>query len=450
MNDTSPWLRLQQDLHDNDTAALAEHLEALGAADAARAIAHLSREEQQQLFDRVSADDAAEFLSQLSRSQIVDVVEHLGVAQAAAILNELPVDTGVDLLRDLDDIDAAEVLAAIPEGDAVDLRALAQWDDDVAGGLMGIEFISVSATSTMSEIVVALRTHADDYLDHEVQYLYVVDAQGKLDGVLPLRSVVLARADVQAHTGMIRNPRCVSATATLDEVAEVFDEVDFFALPVLDDGRLVGVLRRAAVSEALGEAVAQDHLRSAGIIDGDELRSMGLRLRAMGRLKWLSLNIGLNVIAASVIASFQGTLQSVVALAVFLPIISDMSGCSGNQAVAVSMRELSLGVATPSDTLYVLRKELAVGLVNGSLLGLLLGVVCTLWMGNPWLGLVAGAALAINTLIAVSIGGAVPLLAKRFGVDPALASGPVLTTITDVCGFTLALGMATVLLSRLT
>jgi magnesium transporter len=126
-----------------------------------------------------------------------------------------------------------------------------------------------------------------------------------------------------------------------------------------------------------------------------------------------------------------------------------MSGCSGNQAVAVSMRELSLGVATPADILYVLGKELAVGLVNGTALGLLLGAVSFAWMGNPWLGLVAGGALAANTLIAVSIGGTVPLFAKKMGFDPALASGPVLTTITDVCGFALALGGATLVLDKL-
>ena len=449
MSSTEPWLDLQTDLARDDVVALRAHIEALGSAEVARAVAHLSREEQTQLLERVGADEAAEILSQFSRSQMVDVVEHLEPAQTAAILHELPVDTGVDILRDLDAADAASVLAAMPAEEAVDLRDVARWDDEVAGGLMGVEFIVVSADATMSDVVVELRQRAEDYLDHEVQYLYVVDEAEHLIGVLPLRKVVLAPAHAKARDRMIPDPLAVQASASLDEVEELFDEVDFFALPVLDGRRMVGVLPRAVVMEAVGEHVAQDHLKAAGIIDGDELRSMALRVRAMGRLKWLSLNIGLNVVAASVIASFQDTLQSVVALAVFLPIISDMSGCSGNQAVAVSMRELSLGVTSPQDTLHVLAKELAVGLVNGSILGLLLGVVSTVWMGNPWLGVVAGGALAVNTLIAVSIGGSVPLLAKRFGFDPALASGPVLTTVTDVCGFTLALGMATLLLDHL-
>ena len=158
----------------------------------------------------------------------------------------------------------------------------------------------------------------------------------------------------------------------------------------------------------------------------------------------------LNIGAASVIALFQDTLQSVIALAVFLPIISDMSGCSGNQAVAVSMRELALGVVRPNEMLRVWFKEISVGLINGSVLGLLVGIVALIFDGNPYLGLVIGLALFANTLIAVSIGGTVPLLLKRLGVDPAVASGPLLTTITDMCGFFLVLGTATVMLDKLT
>ena len=138
----------------------------------------------------------------------------------------------------------------------------------------------------------------------------------------------------------------------------------------------------------------------------------------------------------------------VIALAVFLPIISDMSGCSGNQAVAVSMRELSLGLVRPSEVVRVWLKEVSVGLINGATLGVLLGVVAWLWRGSSTLGVVVGAALALNTVVAVSIGGCVPLILKGLGVDPALASGPILTTVTDICGFFFALGLAALALSQ--
>jgi magnesium transporter len=161
--------------------------------------------------------------------------------------------------------------------------------------------------------------------------------------------------------------------------------------------------------------------------------------RSRRRLSWLSINI----VAASVIAMFQDTLAVVFALAVFLPIVSDVSGCPANQAVAVSKRELTLGIVQPRDVLRVWWQDVSVGLINGAALGTLLAVPAFPWQGNAILGLVVGLALAINTVVAVSIGGTVPLLLKHFKVDPAVASGPVLTPVTDMCGFFLVLGIAT-------
>ncbi len=146
---------------------------------------------------------------------------------------------------------------------------------------------------------------------------------------------------------------------------------------------------------------------------------------------------------------YEETLAAVIAIAVFLPMVSDMSGCSGNQAVGVTMRELSLGLVRPVDALRVWFKEISVGVVNGIALGILIGLVAWIWKGNPWLGVVIGLALAINTMIAVSIGGVVPLLLKHLGQDPAAASGPLLTTITDMAGFFLVLSLATLLMPYL-
>jgi magnesium transporter len=181
----------------------------------------------------------------------------------------------------------------------------------------------------------------------------------------------------------------------------------------------------------------------------DELRSMPLGLRSRRRLSWLSINIVLNLISASIIALHQDTLQAVIALAVFLPIISDMSGCSGNQAVAVSMRELSLQLVSPREFLRVFFKESSVGLINGLVLGLLIGLIAWIWKDNLVLGAVVGSALALNTVVAVCVGGLVPLLLKAIGQDPALASGPILTTVTDMCGFLLILGIASIFLPYL-
>jgi magnesium transporter len=249
---------------------------------------------------------------------------------------------------------------------------------------------------------------------------------------------------------MRSDPRTVADLADLDELRDFFDRHPFYGVPVTDKrGSIVGVVRKAAVEEALAERSDSDYRKSQGIVGGEELRSMPLLLRSRRRLSWLSVNILLNVVAASVIALYQETLAAVIALAVFLPIISDMSGCSGNQAAAVSMRELALGLLRPVDLAYVLGKEILLGMMNGVALGMLIATVAWLWKGNAYLGIVVGGALALNTTVAVCIGGSIPLLLKRLGKDPALASGPILTTVTDMCGFFIVLSFASTLLPQL-
>jgi magnesium transporter len=249
---------------------------------------------------------------------------------------------------------------------------------------------------------------------------------------------------------MKREPITVEDLSPLVDLEEFFDKYPFLAAPVTDhEGRLLGVVTREDVHEAVGERADDMYLKSQGIVGGEELRSMPLMRRSSRRLSWLSINIVLNVIAASVIAYYEDTLASVIALAVFLPIISDMSGCSGNQAVAVTMRELTLGLVKPSDYFHVWIQEIKVGVINGLALGTLIAVLAFVWRGNPYLGVVAGGALAMNTTVAVSIGGLVPLLLKRLKMDPALASGPILTTVTDMCGFFFVLSLATFMLPYL-
>jgi magnesium transporter len=214
--------------------------------------------------------------------------------------------------------------------------------------------------------------------------------------------------------------------------------------------RLVGVVLPEAVEEASLKEADRQYLGFSGIIGGEEFRSMPLLLRSGRRFSWLSINIVLNIIAASVIAFYTDTLAAAIALAVFLPMISDMSGCSGNQAVAVSMRELTLGLIRPNEVLRVIGKEVGLGAMNGLVLGLLLGGVALLWKGNIYLGMVVGAALMANTILSVILGGSLPLILKKVKLDPALVSSPILTTVTDMCGFFLVLSFATALLPRLT
>jgi magnesium transporter len=409
----------------------------------------LSVKEQRALLSALHPERAAALVEELPDTHTADLIEDMPAEDAAPIVEEMASDHRADVLAELDAEDADAIIAELDEEDAQEIRELISYDADQAGGLMMTEFASYPMAKTVREVVEDLTGEEVDYQLLTVHYAYVVVKKKKLKGVIRLRDLVFA--DPEKTIGQIAMPALtVSPEQSLDDLENFFDEHDIAAVPVVDArGTLMGIVRRRAVLEALAERSEADHLKAAGIIGGDELRSMPVLLRSRRRLAWLSINILLNILAASVIAFYEDTLTAVIALAVFLPIVSDMSGCSGNQAVAVSMRELTLGAALPKDVFRVWRKEAMVGIINGLSLGVLLGVAAWLWKGNPVLGLVVGGALAVNTVIAVSIGGTVPLILRRFKLDPAVASGPLLTTVTDMCGFFLLLSLASMVLPQI-
>lgn len=444
---------MQQDLEEKIGTATADQLlafvEGLPRTHAARAISRLSEEEQTQLLTRLPPEAAAEVLDELPDVQAAEMLENLPAAEAAAIVAELPSDEQVDLVHDLSAATAEAVLSELPTEEATQIRELSKYQPDVAGGLMITEFLSYPEQATVADVVQDLRKNVEKYRHYEVQYAYVISAEQQLRGVLQLRDLLLARPQQPIHELMIPHPMNVADETELEELCDFFDSHPYFAVPVTDrQYKLLGVVRRSDAEEAWGERSESDYRRSQGIVR-EELRTMPLLTRSRRRLAWLSVNILLNIVAASVIAFYQETLAQVIALAVFIPIISDMSGCSGNQAVAVSMRELSLGLLDPREVMHVWLKEFAVGLINGFVLGGLIAAVAILWKGNAYLGLVVGSAMMLNTLLAVTLGGSLPLVLKRMKVDPALASGPILTTVTDMCGFFLILSFAAALLSKL-
>ena len=450
METLAPWERLAALIAEREREAVGAFMEALDPLEAVRVVSRLDDEERAALLVVMAPEDAADVLEHMPDVQVADALESLEPKEAARILEELPSDAQADILGDLDDEDAEAILAEMEPEDAQELRELASYPEHTAGGLMLTELVKVPVGLTVDQVIDRLRERAQDYASYDVQYAYVVDPLERLVGVLRLRDLLMAPHHEAVEQVMLRDPHSVRLDSNLDALVHFFDEHHFFGAPVLDaDGVLCGVLRRSGVEAAMAEVSDETFRRSQGIVGGEELRSMPLMLRSKRRLAWLSVNILLNVLAASVIAMHQETLEAVIALAVFLPIISDMSGCSGSQAVAVSLRELTLGTIQPVDLGRVLLGELGLGVVNGAALGTLIGIVAWIWKGNPWLGLVAGAALAVNTVVAVSIGGLVPLVLKRAGKDPALASGPILTTITDMCGFFLVLSLASYFLERL-
>ena len=444
------WEQLSELVGKADVAAVMAFVDGLPRDERARAVSRLDEETQGALLRLLGPEEAADLLEQFSQAQAVELLEDLPVSEAAAIVDELPSNEQADLLAEFAAEDADAILEQMAPEEARDARRLLQYPEDVAGGLMITEFLSFPVTAHVDDVLLNLREHAEEYSDYEIQYAYIAGDGGKLVGVLRLRDLLLAKPQTSVESIMLKAPMHLPVLAPLTRLKAFFSDHPFVGVPITDEGgALVGVVRRSAVEEAIGERETGAFLAMSGLAGEEELRTMPLIQRARRRLSWLSINIVLNLFAASIIAVYQDTLSSVIALAVFLPIISDMSGCSGNQAVAVSIRELSLGLVQPYEFLRVVAKEGAVGVLNGLVLGLLLGAVAVLWKGNLYLGLVVGSALMLNTLLAVTLGGLIPLALKGLKQDPALASGPILTTVTDMFGFFLVLSFASALLSRL-
>lgn len=422
--------------------AIHQLLENLETDEIVHAYSHLSKEERSTLVDLLSAEDGARLMEFIPQYQAVQAIEEAEVETAASILHELYSDDQVDIIAELDESDAEAILDEMIPEEAENIRRLIEYDPDTAGGIMVTEYLAFESSETVGEITKTLRDNADQFDGYQVQYIYVIE-EGKFLGVLQMRGVLLSRGNTKLQSIVIKNALVVQDTDDLESLIAFFNRHDFYGVPVVSETQeLLGLVLRKDVREAESEKSNYELLETQGIVGGEELRTMPVLLRSKRRLSWLSVNILLNIVAASIIALYQDTLQEVIALAIFLPVISDMSGCSGNQAVAVSLRELSLGVVKPYELMRVLMQEVKVGLINGVVLGALIGLAAYLYVGNAYLGLVVGGALAINTVVAVAIGGTIPLFLKKMKVDPALASGPILTTVTDMLGFFLALTFA--------
>jgi magnesium transporter len=441
--------RVRTCLEAGDAEGVAALLDPLPFSEALRELLLLTPEERDRVLSMIPAELAAELIEEAPHELAADLVERLEADTAADIIDELDSDVQADVIGELDEEDAEAILAEMDVEDAADVRRLAAYDPETAGGLMAAEAFTFDEKAKVGEVLRRLASEDEDFERYRGQHPYILDADGRPVGVVLLRSLLTAKRSALLSELMVA-PLTVPVDMPLDDLRDVFDEYPFLGVPVVEaDGRLVGVVSRSAVDEAVLERAEAESMKRQGVV-GEELRSMPLAIRSRRRLAWLSANIVLNIIAASVISAYEETLAAVIAIAVFLPMVSDMSGCSGNQAVAVTMRELSLGLVKPIDAMRVWFKEASVGMINGAALGVLIGLVAWVWKGNVFLGLVIGVALALNTLIAVSIGGVVPLLLKRFGQDPAVASGPLLTTITDMAGFFLVLSLASAFMPLLT
>lgn len=452
------WKKLDALIEGGNAAAAETLLKDLPAREVAYTISRLGEEQQTHLLEMLPPEYVASLINHFSNEQAADLIEELPVKQAAAVVDELDSDEQADILGEIKEDEAEAILDQMRPEEASDVRERLEYDPETAGGIMITEYFAYAGDTPVNDVLAELRANQERYAKFMVQYVYVIDADDRLRGLIRLHDLVLAPGD--ATLAAIMKPGAVSVpvTATLDELESFFDHHELNAVPVVDENESIeGVIRRAHVEEAHGERADRSLAEFGGIIRGEELRSMPVLSRSARRLAFLVPNIFLMIISISVIAAFEDlVLKEVIALAIFLPLVAGLSGCSGNQAVAVSIRELSLGLTRPSDVFRVLAQELHVGLINGLVMGIIVFGIVAVWATvKEWpsglaLGMVVGGAIPLTVVFSVALGGTVPLILTRFKIDPAMASGPIITTLIDFFGFFTVLGMAWLALDKLT
>ena len=433
--------------------AIANFLHLLPPEDTAYTVSHLSEDDRKRMFEMLSAaapELGADLLEHFVDEYAAGVIEQLEPEHAAALVDEMDSDEQTDVLSELDEEDAEAILDKMDPEEARDTRERMGYDEDVAGGLMITEYLVYNQNQTVGEVTRDLHEKAEEHLEYEVRYIYVVDDAYKLTGVVPMRSLVFVPGSRKLEAQQIREPVTVLVDTHLDALHDLFDRVDYSAVPVTDEeGKLVGVVQRASVQEAIGERESDQFLKFGGIIGGEELRSMTVGLRAARRLTFLLPIMLLLLASATVIAMFEGTVERLPIIAAFLPVVAGICGSGGNQAVAVSIRELSLGLIDQSDFMRVFMKELVVALLIGVALGVVMFVVVLIWKQNAYLALVLGGAIPFVVTVSKTIGGTVPVLLKKTGIDPAMASGPIVTTVVDLVGFFTVLMLAEMMIEKL-
>ncbi|MDQ2986566.1 MAG: magnesium transporter [Armatimonadota bacterium] len=417
--------------------------------DAADALQALDAHQVAAILVLVNPDRAADILEDLPDDFAGDILEEIQPRQAAKIVTHITSDEEADILQELTDTQQDAIIRHLDREQADIAREMLAYEEDSAGGLMQKEFIAIDDSLTATEARKTLQQMAENETDfYPFSYIYATN-DGRFAGVLGLRALLFAQPNTPVRN-LITEATQLSPETPADEILKLFRRTDLLSLPVVDQsGKLLGIVTQEDAQQFEQEESAEEFLRFTGIVGGEEVRDMPLRQRAGRRLLWLVIKMALNVIPASVVAAYTKT-PAFLALAPILPIISDMGGSGGSQAIAVTIRELAQNRIKTADYAWVMAKEVGVGVVNGLILGALLGLGT--WVATQGdassltIGLIVAAATVANMILAVVFGGLMPIALRRMKVDPAVASGPILTMATDTCGFFFVLALASLLI----
>ncbi|MCB1501411.1 MAG: magnesium transporter [Bauldia sp.] len=423
----------------DDVVLLRSYNEELHETDLARLLEALEPDERTRLIQLLGDDFDFTALTELDESLRIRILEELSPKQVAEGVRDLDSDDAVTLLEDLEPAEQAEILAELPPVERAAVERSLDYPEDSAGRLMQTEFIAVPPFWNVGQTIDYMREEAE--LPDEFYVLFVVDAAFHLVGTVALDRLLRSKRPTPIEAITDRDVETVKATDDQEDVARVFERYNLVTAPVVDDdGRMVGVITVDDIVDVIEEEADEDIRRLAGV--GDEATSDSVVHVARTRIPWLLINVATAFLAASVIGLFGATIEQMVALAVLMPIVASMSGNAGIQAMTVTIRAIATRDAASKAALRAIGRELAIGLVNGLAVALVVGLAAGLWFGSVDLGVVIGVALVLCLLIAGVAGATVPLAFHRLKIDPAVASGVIVTAITDVAGFFVFLGLS--------
>jgi magnesium transporter len=427
-----------------DDAGLHDLLARLHPADIAHLLEGLSPDQRPGVWSRVDVERMGEVLLELPEAVRTDLVRQLDGRTLVAAVRNLDTDDIADLIPELSDELIAEILFALDKQDRQRLDAVLPFAEDTAGGLMNVDAITVRENITLEVVLRYLRRR--DELPEHTNAFFVVDRDDHVVGVLSVAK--LLTSDVAQRVSQVMEREVVKFPAlTPDkEVAAAFERYNLISAPVVDENNhLLGRITVDDVVDVIREQADRQVMAPAGLSEDDDIFAPVVRT-SRKRAIWLGINLVTAFIAAAVVALFEHTIEKVAILAVMMPIVAGMGGNAGTQTLTIVVRGLALGVVSESNARRVLMKELMVGVLNGLLWALTVAIATVLWHQNYLVALALALAMIINLVFAALSGVTIPILVRKFGVDPAVASGVILTTVTDVVGFFAFLGLATLFL----
>lgn len=424
-----------------------EHLAELHPADIADIIETLDEEKKKELFNLLHTEIASKVIVEVNEHSRDQILEDINKEKLTDIVEEMSSDDAADLIADLSKEEANDLLEKLHWEDSTEVQKLLKYPEDTAGGIMQTELLSVREEMLVEDAIIQLMASSKNIGD--VPNVFVVDKNRRLVGILPVRKLLIVKHEIPISEIIDRNVISVNVNEDQEAVAEIFKKYDLVSLAVVDDdGRLVGRIQIDDIVDVLVEEASEDMLHMAGIYQDEKIMDPPLKSVRM-RLPWLVINLATAILAASVVGLFQDTLQAMVILAMFMPIVAGMGGNAGTQALTVTIRGIALGELSFSNAKRAILNGITVGLLNGFVTGAIMVLVAYYWKGNYMLGIVLGLAMVVNLFIASFFGIIIPLVLKWFKIDPAVASSIFLTTLTDCIGFLSFLGLATLFLKYL-